>query len=111
MLGFVPLTFGFSVTFLAPVFNQEALAGNASTLSLLLSATGIGALAGSLILARLGNIEEKGKLMFRTGYLWAVSICLFSTAQRGRADSDITNRAFRGNHRFVEHGTDTASSP
>ena len=81
MLGFVPLTFGFSVTFLAPVFNQEALAGNASTLSLLLSATGIGALAGSLILARLGNIEEKGKLMFRTGYLWAVSICLFSTAQ------------------------------
>ncbi len=81
VLGFVPLTFGFSVTFLAPVFNQEALAGNASTLSLLLSATGIGALAGSLILARLGNIEEKGKLMFRTGYLWAVSICLFSTAQ------------------------------
>ena len=61
MLGFVPLTFGFSVTFLAPVFNQEALAGNASTLSLLLSATGIGALAGSLILARLGKIEEKGK--------------------------------------------------
>jgi len=57
------------------------LAGNASTLSLLLSATGIGALAGSLILARLGKIEEKGKLMFRTGYLWALSICLFSTAQ------------------------------
>ncbi len=81
VLGFVPLTFGFSVTFLAPVFNQEALAGNASTLSLLLSATGIGALAGSLILARLGKIEEKGKLMFRTGYLWALSICLFSTAQ------------------------------
>ena len=46
VLGFVPLTFGFSVTFLAPVFNQEALAGNASTLSLLLSATGIGALVG-----------------------------------------------------------------
>ena len=81
VLGFVPLTFGFSVTFLAPVFNHEALAGNASTLSLLLSATGIGALVGSLFLARLGNIKEKGKLMFRTGYLWAISICLFSTAR------------------------------
>ena len=81
VLGFVPLTFGFSVTFLAPVFNHEALAGNASTLSLLLSATGIGALVGSLFLARLGNIKEKGKLMFRAGYLWAISICLFSTAR------------------------------
>jgi len=81
VLGFVPLTFGFSVTFLAPVFNHEALSGNASTLSLLLSATGIGALVGSLILARLGNIKEKGKLMFRAGYLWAISICLFSTAR------------------------------
>ena len=81
VLGFVPPVFGFSVTFLAPVFNHEALAGNASTLSLLISAAGFGALVGSLILARPVNIKEKGKLMFRAGYLWAISICLFSTAR------------------------------
>ena len=78
LLGFIPMTFGFSVTFLAPVFNEEILSGGPSSLSLLLSAAGIGALCGSLILARLGDTEEKGKLMFRTGYLWAISICLFA---------------------------------
>ena len=63
LLGFIPMTFGFSVTFLAPVFNEEILSGGPSSLSLLLSAAGIGALCGSLILARLGDTEEKGKLM------------------------------------------------
>ena len=78
ILGFIPMTFGFSVTFLSPVFNEEILSGEASSLSLLLSAAGIGALCGSLILARLGDIQRKGKLMFKTGYLWAMCICLFA---------------------------------
>ena len=81
ILGFVPMTFGFSVTFLAPVFNQETLSGDATSLSYLLSAAGIGALVGSLLLARLGDLEQKGLLMFTTGYLWAISICLFTFAQ------------------------------
>ena len=72
------MTFGFSVTFLSPVFNEEILSGEASSLSLLLSAAGIGALCGSLILARLGDIQRKGKLMFKTGYLSARCTCLFA---------------------------------
>ena len=74
VMGFLPMTFGFSVTFLMPAFNADVIAGGPETLGLLMTAAGVGALAGSLLLARAGDIGGKGRVMFYAGYLWAIFV-------------------------------------
>jgi len=77
-MGFVPMTFGFSVIFLMPAFNADIILGGPDTLGLLMTASGAGALAGSLILARAGDIGGKGRVMFYAGYLWAIFVVAFA---------------------------------
>jgi MFS family permease len=78
VMGFVPMTFGFSVTFLMPAFNADVILGGPDTLGLLITASGVGALSGSLILARAGDIGGKGRVMFYAGYLWAIFVVAFA---------------------------------
>jgi MFS family permease len=78
VMGFVPMTFGFSVTFLMPAFNADVILGGPETLGLLMTAAGAGALAGSLLLARAGDIGGKGRVMFYAGYLWAIFVAAFA---------------------------------
>ena len=68
------MTFGFSAQFLLPALNVDVLNGDAQLLGYLSAALGIGALAGGLILARLGDIGHKGRTMFILCYLWAIGI-------------------------------------
>lgn len=72
ILGFVPMTFGFAITFLLPAFNQDVIGGGPQSLGLLMTAMGAGALLGSLILARIGDVGNKGRILFFTAYVWAV---------------------------------------
>jgi predicted MFS family arabinose efflux permease len=81
VMGFVPMTFGFSVTFLLPAFNADVIGGGPETLGILLTGSGVGALVGSLILARLGDIGQKGRVMFYAGYLWAIFVAGFALSQ------------------------------
>lgn len=78
VMGFVPMTFGFSVTFLMPAFNADVILGGPETLGLLMTAAGAGALAGSLLLARAGDIGGKGRVMFYAGFLWALFVAAFA---------------------------------
>ena len=78
VMGFVPITFGFSVTFLMPAFNADVILGGPDTLGLLMTAAGAGALGGSLLLARAGDIGHKGRVIFQAGYLWAIFIGAFA---------------------------------
>jgi len=78
VMGFVPMTFGFSVTFLMPAFNADVIGGGPETLGLLMTAAGVGPLGGSLLLARAGDIGGKGKVMFYAGYLWAIFVGAFA---------------------------------
>lgn len=78
VMGFVPMTFGFSVSFLMPAFNADIIGGGPETLGILMTGAGVGALAGSLLLARAGDISGKGRVMFFTGYLWAISVAAFA---------------------------------
>jgi MFS family permease len=78
VMGFVPMTFGFSVTFLMPAFNADVILGGPDTLGLLMTAAGAGALGGSLLLARSGDIGGKGRVMFYAGFLWAIFIAAFA---------------------------------
>lgn len=78
IMGIVPMMFGFAPSFLAPVFNKEILDGNPQSLGYLMTAMGVGSLAGSLALARLGDIGAKGRVMFAGCYLWALGIVGFA---------------------------------
>ena len=78
IMGIVPMMFGFAPSFLAPVFNKEILDGNPQSLGYLMTAMGVGSLAGSLALARLGDIGSKGRVMFAGCYLWALGIVGFA---------------------------------
>jgi len=78
IMGFVPFTFGFAAQSLLPAFNHDIIKGGPDDLGLLMTAMGVGALAGSLILARVGDIGGKGRVMFVTAYLWGISIAAFA---------------------------------
>ena len=78
VMGIVPMMFGFAPSSLAPVFNKEILDGNPQTLGYLMTAMGVGSLAGSLLLARLGDIGGKGRVMFACCYAWALGIVGFA---------------------------------
>ena len=71
LMGLIPTMFGFSAQFLLPAFNGRIFDGKSATLSGLLVALGVGAVLGSLTLARFGEIDQKGRLMYVLGFLWA----------------------------------------
>jgi len=78
VLGFVPMTFGFSASFLLPAFNHDVIGGGPEDLGLMMTSMGVGALAGSLGLAHYGDIGRKGRLMFVAAYCWAVALAAFA---------------------------------
>ncbi len=82
ILGFVPMTFGFSISFLLPAFNQDVVGGGPQDLGLLMAGLGAGALVGSLLLARVGDIGNKGRVLFATAYIWALLMAAFAFADR-----------------------------
>lgn len=78
LMSLIPMTFGFSVTFLLPVFTKEALAGGPVQLGLLTMAMGVGAVFGSLGLAVRGDIRKKGRILFHTACLWIIFLTGFA---------------------------------
>jgi MFS family permease len=78
ILGFAPSAFGTAVNFLLPAFNQDVLGGGPEELGILSAGMGIGALAGSMLLARLGDFNGKGRLMLQAAFGWGVAIALFA---------------------------------
>ena len=78
LMGLIPMTFGFSVTFLLPVFTKEVLAGGPAQLGLLTMAMGVGAVFGSLGLAIGGDVRKKGRILFHTALLWIVFLTGFT---------------------------------
>jgi MFS family permease len=81
IMGFLPMTFGYNVMFLLPVFNVDVLGGGPDDLSFLVAAMGVGALVGSLVLARLGDIGNKGRVLFVAAYFWAAFLLGFAISE------------------------------
>jgi MFS family permease len=73
--------FGISYVILMPVFVNDILGAGVRGLGILMSGTGIGALAGALVLARLGDFRYKGKLLIYAGFLFSVSLIVFSLSR------------------------------
>ncbi|MBU4252591.1 MAG: MFS transporter [Candidatus Omnitrophica bacterium] len=73
--------FGVSYIILMPVFASHVLGVGVKGLGVLMSSTGIGALAGALGLAKLGDFKFKGKLLIWSVFLFSVSLVTFSLSK------------------------------
>ena len=78
LVGLIPSAFGKASSFLLPAFNQDVVGGGPEELGMLTAGMGVGALIGSLLLAKLGDFTWKGKLLLATAYGWGISIFLFA---------------------------------
>jgi MFS family permease len=77
LLGLVSLV-GMPYTVLMPIFATKILHGNASTLGVLMGATGIGALMGALLLASRTELNGLGRFIFISCAGFGASLILFS---------------------------------
>lgn len=78
LLSILPFLFGLSINTLLPAFNIDVLAGGPDILGLLMTGMGVGAIAGSLVLAKLGSLRNKGLWIIATGAAWGAGVGLFA---------------------------------
>ncbi|MCZ6614903.1 MAG: MFS transporter, partial [Chloroflexi bacterium] len=77
-LAFVAVLLGMGYFVLMPAFVVEALDGGSGVLGLLLSVSGVGAVAGSIALASLGNPRRKGALFLGAALVMSLSVLAFT---------------------------------
>ena len=68
VLSILPFLFGMPLNTLLPAFNQDVLQGHADDLGYLISAMGGGAIIGSLLMATMGDMRNKG--------FWLIVSCI-----------------------------------
>ena len=78
LLSIMPFLFGLSVNTLLPAFNTDVLAGGPDSLGYLMTGMGAGAITGSLVLAKLGQLRNKGFWLFFTCLFWGVTVIWFA---------------------------------
>ncbi len=76
-IGLVSL-FGLSFSTLVPAWAEQVLHGGPETNGLLQAARGLGALGGGLLIAALGRISFKGKLLTLGSLLFPAALIVFS---------------------------------
>ncbi len=70
--------FGTSYMVLMPIFAKDLLHGDATHLGYLMSAIGVGALAGAVTLSHLGDFPRKAKLLIVGNLVFCISMAGFS---------------------------------
>lgn len=81
LLSIVPFLFGMPLNTLLPAFNEDILGGGAEDLGLLMSAMGVGAIIGSLMLAAMGQLRHKGAWLIATCVGWGAFTIAFGWSQ------------------------------
>lgn len=80
VLSIIPFLFGMTLNSLMPAFNQDILHGGADDLGIISMAMGMGAIAGSLLMARMGEMGRKGMWQFGTAFLWGLLLVAFASS-------------------------------
>lgn len=80
LLSIVPFLFGMPLNTLLPAFNEDILSGGPEDLGILMSAMGLGAIGGSLMLAWLGEIRHKSAWLIGTCVGWGAFTSAFGLA-------------------------------
>ncbi len=73
--------FGISYMILMPIFADQILRVGAKGLGVLMSATGLGALAAALLLARNSHSRHKGRLLIYSCIIYGISLVLFALSK------------------------------
>lgn len=74
-------SFGLSYVILMPVFANDVLKVQAKGFGVLMSSAGLGALLAALMLARLGDVKQKGKLIIVFSLVFSIALILFSLSR------------------------------
>ena len=77
IFGFVIVVLSMPYTFLMPVFSEDILNVGATGMGILLSVSGVGAVAGSAFLASLPN-KKRGVMFLLSGLILGLAIVIFS---------------------------------
>ncbi|MEM7077639.1 MAG: MFS transporter [Pseudomonadota bacterium] len=80
VLSIIPFLFGMPLNTLLPAFNEEVVAGGPDDLGLLVSAMGVGAIVGSLMLATMGDMRNKSTWLLITCMGWGLAVAGFGLA-------------------------------
>lgn len=80
-LALVPMVIGLPYMSMLPVFAKDVLHHGASGYGIMLSATGVGAVTGTLAIASIGNVKRKGLLLLGAIFALGVMIMLFSLSR------------------------------
>lgn len=73
--------FGLSYVILMPVFASDVLKVQAKGFGILMSSAGTGALLAALMLARLGDVKQKGKSIIISSLVFSIALILFSLSR------------------------------
>jgi len=80
-MAFIPVLLGMPFQQLLPVFQQDVLHVGESSLGLMYTAVGIGALTGSLVVATFARSSRKRAMQLTAGLLFGVLLALFALSQ------------------------------
>jgi predicted MFS family arabinose efflux permease len=80
-LAFVPTILAFPYMALMPIFARDVLGYGPGGLGLMGTAVGVGAVAGTLTMATLTNVQHKGRIMLGAVFLLGVSLVVFSQSK------------------------------
>jgi predicted MFS family arabinose efflux permease len=75
------LFFGPSAALILPVYAVNILHIGPERLGLLFSSSGLGAIAGSLLAASMGDVRRKGMLYFAGMLLWVAALAAFAVSE------------------------------
>jgi len=81
--------FGMPYLVLMPVFAQTVLMSGAKGYGILMSCTGIGALAGALTLASLGNFRHRGRLILASSIIFVFFLDMFALSRNFALSSAV----------------------
>jgi len=80
ILATVPAIFAMPYMMLLPVYAKDILHVGPQGLGIMMSASGVGALLGALVVASMGDIQAKGKIMIAAALGFGTMITLFALA-------------------------------
>ena len=82
LLSIFPFLFGLTINTFLPAFNRDVLSGGPDDLGLLMTSMGVGAIAGSLVLAKLASLRHKGNWVLVTNALWGLGVAAFGLSEQ-----------------------------
>lgn len=80
-MALIPILFAMPYQMLMPAFAVGVLHTGPEGLGILMAATGVGALLGSLFIASLGNFQRKGMLLFGAALVFGLALLFLGFSQ------------------------------